>query len=100
LSATARKGLRALPTTSELVAVLRESLCPLPAVVALIDRAIVDEPPIAIRDGGLIKLGYHAELDQLKDAGAEKYEELKRDLQPRIAELEQKARAALEKLKP
>jgi DNA mismatch repair protein MutS len=66
----APKGLGALPTNTELLDLLRDNICPLPALVDLIDRAIVEEPPIAIRDGGLIKLGYHAELDVLKDAGA------------------------------
>lgn len=33
-----------------------------------IDAAIVDEPPISVKDGNLIKLGYHDYLDQLKEA--------------------------------
>ena len=28
-------------------------------------RAIVDEPPFSVREGGMIKAGYHAELDEL-----------------------------------
>ncbi len=32
----------------------------------LIGRAIVEDPPFSIREGGIIKEGYHAELDQLK----------------------------------
>ncbi|MFR3320643.1 MAG: hypothetical protein ACLTSZ_05035 [Lachnospiraceae bacterium] len=35
---------------------------------ALVDTAIVDEPPISIRDGGFIKEGYHEEVDQLRQA--------------------------------
>lgn len=35
-----------------------------------IDAAIVDEPPISLREGGLIKSGYHAEVDALKDIKA------------------------------
>lgn len=34
----------------------------------LIDATIVDEPPVGIRDGGIIKDGYHSYLDQLKEA--------------------------------
>jgi DNA mismatch repair protein MutS len=30
----------------------------------LLERAIVDNPPMLIRDGGVIKPGYHAELDE------------------------------------
>jgi DNA mismatch repair protein MutS len=33
-----------------------------------IAAAIVDEPPISIRDGGIIREGYHARLDLLKEA--------------------------------
>lgn len=34
-------------------------------MVALLKRAIVDEPPLTIRDGGLIRPGYDAALDDL-----------------------------------
>lgn len=36
-------------------------------VKELIDRAIVDEPPFSVREGGLIKKGYHAEIDELNE---------------------------------
>lgn len=32
-----------------------------------IEAAIVDEPPVSIREGGMIKPGYSAELDELRD---------------------------------
>ena len=40
-----------------------------------IDRAIVEEPPMTITDGGIIKRGYSKELDELKDsiAGAKSW---------------------------
>ncbi len=37
-------------------------------IVTLIERTIVDEPPISITDGGMIRAGFSSELDQLKDA--------------------------------
>jgi len=40
----------------------------LPDLVALIDAAIVDEPPMNLKDGGVIRPGYHDELDELRDA--------------------------------
>ena len=40
----------------------------LPELVALIDTAIVDEPPLNLKDGGVIRPGYHAELDELREA--------------------------------
>lgn len=39
---------------------------PLPDVVELIGRAIVDDPPFVLREGGLIRPGFHAELDELR----------------------------------
>ncbi len=47
---------------------LGEQITSLPELVALIDSAIVDEPPINLKDGGVIRTGYHAELDELRDA--------------------------------
>ncbi len=35
-------------------------------VVDLIEKAIVDEPPITTKEGGLIKTGYNEEVDKLK----------------------------------
>ena len=34
-------------------------------------RAIADAPPLALKEGGLIKAGYHAELDELRRAGTD-----------------------------
>ncbi|HEY5298727.1 MAG TPA: DNA mismatch repair protein MutS [Verrucomicrobiae bacterium] len=48
----------------ELAAQISES----PALVELISRAIVDEPPLPIKEGGLIRDGFDANLDELRDA--------------------------------
>ncbi len=37
----------------------------------LIDKSIVEDPPITIKDGGIIKLGYDEEIDKLKTATTE-----------------------------
>lgn len=34
----------------------------------LIEDSIVEDPPISVRDGGMIKAGYHERLDELKEA--------------------------------
>ena len=34
---------------------------------ALLERALVDDPPATVREGGMIRRGYDAELDRLKD---------------------------------
>ncbi len=36
-------------------------------IYELIDRAIVDEPPVSVKEGGIIKQGYNDELDEIKE---------------------------------
>ncbi len=36
-------------------------------IITLIERAIVEEPPINLSEGGIIRPGFSSELDQLKD---------------------------------
>lgn len=42
-----------------------------PEIVDLIDRAIAEEPPVTLVDGGFIAPGYNAELDELRDIARE-----------------------------
>ncbi len=42
-----------------------EKLDTMEDITALIDAAVVDEPPAIIREGGMIRGGYNAELDEL-----------------------------------
>ena len=56
---------------SELIKELYENLDELQDIYELIDKAIVDDPPMTIKDGGIIKLGYDEEIDKLKTAGTE-----------------------------
>lgn len=51
---------------SEIFARINSEMDSLPDLTALIERAIVEEPPLAVKDGGMIKEGYHSELDELK----------------------------------
>lgn len=46
-----------------------------PDLQALLEAAIVENPPVIIRDGGVIAEGYHADLDELRDLenGATRY---------------------------
>lgn len=57
--------------TSGLLKELWEELDPLEDVKSLIDRAIVDDPPLLVREGGIIKEGFHEEADKLKHAKTE-----------------------------
>lgn len=38
-----------------------------PELLALLDKAIIDNPPVLIRDGGVIAEGYNEELDNLRN---------------------------------
>ena len=46
---------------------LHDRLDELPDVANLILEAIADEPPLNLADGGTIRAGYNAELDELRD---------------------------------
>lgn len=48
-----------------------DALQPLPELTALLARAIVDEPPVSTKDGGMIRSGYHQELDVFHRAATE-----------------------------
>ncbi len=92
------------------LAVLRDSLAALPTILAVIDaledpllkrlakaigahpetldrltRAIIDNPPMLIRDGGVLAEGYDAELDALRS--------LSRNADQYLLELEQREKA-------
>jgi len=99
--AALRISLQKLPQILDLLAQLdspmltglRESLDTLPDMVALISSSIVDDPPFVLREGGLIREGYHAELDELRN--------ISREGKGWIARLEQeeKARTGISNLK-
>lgn len=40
-------------------------------VAGLIEKAIADDPPLSVRDGGIIKTGYHPEVDRLRSASTD-----------------------------
>ena len=52
--------------SSGLIAELKNGIFILPDLAELIEAAIVDEPPVPIKEGGMIRRGYNAELDDLK----------------------------------
>lgn len=56
---------------SEMLINLQEELDPLTDVKELIDRAIIDDPPITVREGGIIKEGFHEEADKFRHAKTE-----------------------------
>ena len=50
---------------------LYNNLDELQDIKELIERAIVDDPPMTVKEGGIIKLGYDEEIDKLKTATTE-----------------------------
>ncbi len=56
-----------LPNTTGYLQTLAENIAPIPAIQTLLEQALVENPPVLIRDGGVIAPGYHQELDILRD---------------------------------
>jgi DNA mismatch repair protein MutS len=50
---------------------LGENLHPLPDLTAMLQVALVDESPPTIREGGMIRSGFDASLDELRNASTE-----------------------------
>ncbi|MDE3068299.1 MAG: DNA mismatch repair protein MutS [Verrucomicrobiota bacterium] len=62
-------GLReAPPGVSSLLQARESQLAGSPGLVELLSRAIVDDPPLTIREGGMIRDGFDASLDELRQA--------------------------------
>lgn len=47
---------------------LAQALDPCEELTDLLERAVAENPPISVKEGGIIKDGYHIELDQFRDA--------------------------------
>lgn len=67
-----RQALQQLPALTPQLSLLRspmlaqiaQACLPIPELCQLLEHAIVDTPPVLIRDGGVIASGYNTELDQ------------------------------------
>ena len=55
----------------DLLKEIQTDLDPLQDLYELVDQAIMDEPPISVRDGDMIKTGFHEEVDKLRNAKTE-----------------------------
>ena len=81
-----------LPTMKRLLSNFKEGLLfscyekldELRDLYELLEKSIIEEPPLSIRDGGIIKEGYQKEIDMLRNA--------KRDGKDWLAELEARER--------
>ena len=56
---------------TELLCEIKEEIDSLEEIYSLIDDSILEEPPIMVREGGLIKDGYNEEVDKYRQASTE-----------------------------
>jgi len=75
-----REGLKAVPeikakisealSTFEVTSLLREiyeDLAEVEELLSLLEKALVEDPPHLLKEGGIFKRGYHPEIDELRD---------------------------------
>lgn len=85
-----KKSLLQVPAIEELcqslqsAVYLSEQLDPCEDLSDLLDEAIIENPPLSVKDGNIIKDGFHTQLDQYRDAS--------RNGKTWIAQLEQQER--------
>jgi DNA mismatch repair protein MutS len=93
LAAVPSLAARASDLQSERLKRLRDDLDEIPELRGRILTAIADEPPVNLADGGTIRDGYNAELDQLRD--------ISRNSKQYIAQIEarERARTSIQSLK-
>ena len=53
-------------TKAAMLCAIREEMDPLSDICEWIESAIEDEPPLTVREGKMIRLGYNAEVDELR----------------------------------
>ncbi len=70
-----RQSLRQLPALQQqlptpqasLLQKIKKQIQPQAAILDLLERALIDNPPVVLRDGGVIAKGYDKELDELRE---------------------------------
>lgn len=78
---------------SALISQLKKHVLPLPQIQELLTAAIVENPPMLIRDGGVIAAGFDEELDELTSLSSNAQDQLT------ALEVEEKQRTGLSTLK-
>ncbi len=54
-------------TNNPHIELLKQQIAEQPELLTLLQQAIIENPPVLIRDGGVIAPGYHQELDDLRN---------------------------------
>ncbi|MDT8403815.1 DNA mismatch repair protein MutS [Sulfuriflexus sp.] len=81
---TLKQQLEVFRQKSDLLAELNRHIDPQPVLYQQLEAAIIDMPPVVLRDGGVIAEGYDTELDELRA--------LSRDADQYLLDLEQRER--------
>jgi DNA mismatch repair protein MutS len=55
------------PVAPTLIEKIDDQIKLFPELTILLEKAIIENPPVVIREGGVIAIGYHAELDELRN---------------------------------
>ena len=92
-SLKATKNIRSFTFTSRKLIDLTSNLNTLDEIAKMIDKAIVDDPPLSVKEGGIIKFGYDEELDRLRKQKEEQNEYI------RMLEERERRKTGIEKLK-
>ena len=71
---------------TEILASCRQNIKSFTDLVDLLQRSLIDEPGISLRDGGIIKSGYNAELDE--------YRRIAHDSKAMLQEIEEREKQA------
>src|SRR5579872_5551920 len=79
-----RSAVQGMTDSAARLAELHTQLDPLSDVRSLIETTLDDHPPLTLNDGGVVRDGYDAELDQLRD--------LSRNSKQYIAQIEERER--------
>lgn len=57
--------------SSQMIVEIEQNLDPLTDIYELIQRSIVDEPPVTVKEGGIIREGYDSEVDRLRNSSTD-----------------------------
>ncbi|HEY9577751.1 MAG TPA: DNA mismatch repair protein MutS, partial [Pseudobacillus sp.] len=71
-----KKSLQQIPMLKDLllriqnneIQALSKNMNPCEELTDLLEQALVDNPPLSVKEGGMIRDGFHAELDEYRDA--------------------------------
>ena len=65
------KSIISMSSQSQMLDTIQSNLNELPDINKLIEDAVIEDPPLSVKEGGIIKEGYNAYLDELRCAAKE-----------------------------